>query len=75
MYGSSFYHSNKNGCFSCSDHGYFLLLRVVRVVSVVPVAEARCIGWNMADLTFQRNCERQNRFDVMAKASQNSWNY
>ena len=37
--------------------------------------EARCIGWNMADLTFQTNYERQNRFDVMAKASQNSWNY
>ena len=85
LYGSS-YHSNKNGCFSCSERGHFLLLRGKKsVASVVPIpsrdflekacpkntlitpTEARWIGWNMADLTCQKNCGRQTRFGVMAR--------
>ena len=38
LYGSSCYHSNKNGCFSCSKHESFLLLwGKTSAVSVVPV--------------------------------------
>ena len=36
MYESSCYHSNKNGCFSCSEQGYYFSLEVkALVVSVV----------------------------------------
>ena len=89
LYGSSCCHSNKNGCFSCSKHGYFLLLRCkISVVSVVPVpsrdflvwkyvlktthilatpAEARWIGWNIADVACQKICGRQSIFNVMTR--------
>ena len=36
LYGSPCYHSNKNGCFICLEHGCFFLLRGKKsVVSVV----------------------------------------
>ena len=63
-------------------HVTFLKKRLLKTTHILAApTEARWIGWNMTELTCQKNCGRQNRFAFMTrlyKTFENidrEWNY